>query len=119
VNQFKALAVGGMPNHVHVLLSLPATMTIAKALQLIKGGSSKWINDHLERRSFVWQDAYAGFSIGISQVENTVRYINDQERHHKRMTIDEELSAHVGATWNQTAGLKSLWFQPSPKEDFV
>lgn len=92
VNQFKTLAVGGMPNHVHVLLSLPATMTIAKALQLIKGGSSKWINDHLERRSFVWQDAYAAFSIGISQVENTVRYINDQERHHKRMTIDEELA---------------------------
>jgi len=91
MNQFKVLAAGGMPDHAHVLLSLPATIPIAKAVQLIKGGSSKWINDHLERRSFAWQDGYAGFSIGISQVENTVRYIDNQERHHKRMTVDEEL----------------------------
>lgn len=92
LNKFKALAVGGMPDHAHILLSLPPTMPIAKALQLIKGGSSKWINDHLPRRSFAWQDAYAAFSIGISQVENTVRYINNQERHHKRMSAADELA---------------------------
>jgi putative transposase len=92
MNHFKALAVGGMPDHAHILLSLPATMPIAKAVQLIKGGSSLWINDHLPRRSFAWQDAYAAFSIGISQVEKTVRYIDNQERHHKRMTADEELA---------------------------
>jgi putative transposase len=91
MNQFKALAVGGMPDHAHVLVSLPATMPIAKAVQLIKGGSSKWINDHLKRRSFAWQDGYSAFSIGISQIENTIRYIDNQERHHKRMTSDEEL----------------------------
>ena len=67
-------------------------MTVAKAIQLIKGGSSKWINDHLDRRTFAWQDGYAAFSIGISQVENTIRYINNQERHHKRMTAGEELA---------------------------
>ena len=59
---------------------------------MIKGGSSKWINDHLERRAFAWQDGYAAFTIGISQVEATVRYINNQERHHKRMTAAEELA---------------------------
>jgi REP element-mobilizing transposase RayT len=91
MNHFKALAVGGMPDHAHVLVSLPPTIPIAKAVQLIKGGSSKWINDHLKRRSFAWQDAYAAFSIGISQVEKTVRYINSQERHHKRMTAADEL----------------------------
>ena len=91
MNRFKALAGGGMPDHAHVLVSLPATMPIAKAIQLIKGGSSKWINDHLKRRSFAWQDGYSAFSIGISQVENTVRYIDNQERHHKRITADEEL----------------------------
>jgi Transposase and inactivated derivatives len=47
-NKFKALAVGGMPDHCHALLSLPTTMSVAKAVQLIKGGSSKWINDHLD-----------------------------------------------------------------------
>jgi putative transposase len=92
MNKFKALAVGGMPDHAHLLLSLPTMMLIPKAIQLIKGGSSKWINDHLERRPFAWQDGYAIFSIGISQVENTVRYINNQEKHHRRMTAAEELA---------------------------
>jgi putative transposase len=76
MNKFKALAVGGMPDHAHLLLSLPMTMPPPKAIQLIKGGSSKWINDHLERRTFAWQDGYAAFTIGISQVQATVRYIN-------------------------------------------
>ena len=90
MNRFKALAVGGMQDHAHVLLSLPTTIAIPKAIQLIKGGSSKWINDHLRGRPFAWQDGYAVFSIGISQAEATVRYINNQERHHKRMTAEEE-----------------------------
>src|SRR5262245_55479937 len=51
-NLFKAVAVGGMSDHAHALLSLPTTMPVAKAVQLIKGGSSKWINDHLKRRTF-------------------------------------------------------------------
>jgi len=89
-NNFKALAVGGMPDHVHVLLSLPATLLVAKAVQLIKGGSSKWLNDHLPRRSFAWQDAYGVFTIGISQVKATVRYINTQEQHHARISFAEE-----------------------------
>jgi len=89
-NKFKALAVGGMQDHIHVLLSLPATMLVAKAVQLIKGGSSKWLNDHLLSRSFAWQDAYGVFSIGISQVKDTIRYINTQEQHHAKLTFAEE-----------------------------
>jgi putative transposase len=89
-NKFKALAIGGMPDHAHLLLSLPTTMTHFKAIQLIKGGSSKWINDHLKRRTFDWQDGYGAFTIGISQIDATVRYINNQERHHRRMTSAEE-----------------------------
>jgi putative transposase len=89
-NQFKTLAVGGMPDHGHALLSLPATLTVAKALQLIKGGSSKWMNDQTPSRNFAWQDSYGAFSIGISQVESTVRYINAQERHHARVSFGDE-----------------------------
>ena len=48
-NRMKALAIGGTPDHVHALLSLPATMSFAKAVQLIKGGSSKWIHDTLAK----------------------------------------------------------------------
>ena len=89
-NEFKALAVGGMLDHVHALLSLPATFQISKAVQLIKGGSSKWLNDHLPRRSFAWQDSYGVFSIGISQMKDTVRYINTQEQHHAKFSFEEE-----------------------------
>jgi REP element-mobilizing transposase RayT len=45
-NGMKAIAVGGTANHAHVLLSIPATITVAKAAQLLKGGSSKWMNEH-------------------------------------------------------------------------
>jgi len=106
LNRFKALAVGGMPDHAHVLLSLPTTIPMPKAIQLIKGGSSKWINDHLPGRTFAWQDGYAIFTIGISQVENTVRYINNQERHHRRMTAQEELERMLAR--------HCIRFQPSP-----
>jgi len=60
-------------------------------VQLIKGGSSKWINDHLPRRKFAWQDGYGAFTIGISQLQTTIRYIDNQERHHARMSFDDEL----------------------------
>lgn len=91
MNRFKALAVGGMRDHAHALLSLPTTMAVAKAVQLIKGGSSKWINDHLEDRSFDWQDGYGAFTIGISQLQTTIRYIENQEKHHSRMSFEQEL----------------------------
>lgn len=89
-NHFKALAVGGITDHVHALLSIPAPLAVAKAVQLIKGGSSKWINDHARSRSFAWQDSYGVFSIGISQVDETVRYIKTQEEHHAKLTFAQE-----------------------------
>ena len=91
MHKFKAIAVGGTRDHAHLLLSLSTTMSVAKAMQLIKGGSSLWINDHLRDRSFDWQDGYAAFSVGISQLQTTIRYIDNQEKHHTRMTFDEEL----------------------------
>ena len=71
-NGFKLLAAGGTDNHVHLLISLPATLPLAKAVQLLKGGSSKWMND--SGASFGWQEGYAAFSVGISQVNATVAY---------------------------------------------
>src|SRR6201996_8498187 len=90
LNQFKALAVGGMLDHAHVLVSLPTSMPVAKAVQLIKGGSSKWLNDHLGQRSFAWQDGYGAFTIGISQLQDTIRYIDNQEKRHAKMSFAQE-----------------------------
>ena len=95
-NNMKALAIGGVEDHVHLLLSLPSTMDIAKAVQLIKGGSSKWIHEaFVEYREFGWQEGYGAFSIGISQVEETVRYIENQAEHHRHRTFQEEFIAFL------------------------
>jgi REP element-mobilizing transposase RayT len=95
-NDCKPLAIGGVEDHVHILLSLPSTMAIAKALQLIKGGSSKWIHETFpSSRDFAWQQGYGAFSIGVSQIENTVRYIANQREHHLRVTFQDEFIAFL------------------------
>jgi len=90
-NQMKAVEVGGVADHVHMLLSLPATMPVSKALQLLKGGSSKWIHDTFpEQREFAWQTEYAAFSVSLSQLDKAVAYVRGQEAHHRKMTFQEE-----------------------------
>jgi putative transposase len=90
-NGMKALAVGGTADHVHTLLSLPATLSVAKAIQLIKGGSSKWVHDQWPRyRRFAWQDGYGAFSISASQMKSVISYIDGQKEHHRKKTFEEE-----------------------------
>ena len=90
-NGMRALAVGGIEDHVHVLLSLPANMSVSKAVQLIKGGSSKWVHETFPmRRTFAWQEGYGAFSVSVSHVDATVAYILAQEEHHKKRTFEEE-----------------------------
>ncbi len=87
----KALAIGGIGDHVHILLSLPSTLAISKAIQLIKGNSSKWMHATFPHMShFVWQEGYGAFSIGVSQIDATVVYIQNQPSHHRRKTFQEE-----------------------------
>jgi REP element-mobilizing transposase RayT len=90
-NKIPALEIGGVDNHVHLLLSVPSTVTVAKALQLIKGGSSKWIHDTFtEHKHFSWQEGYGAFSVSISQIQETIAYIKRQEEHHQRKSFKEE-----------------------------
>lgn len=88
-NGVKALAVGGTANHAHMLLSIPPTIPVAKAVQLIKAGSSKWLRENGGKR-FAWQEAYGAFSVGASQVPATIAYINTQAKHHSRRGFEEE-----------------------------
>ena len=93
-NKMKAIEVGGVEDHVHILLSIPATMSISKALQLIKGGSSKWVHETFpEHREFAWQEKYGAFSVSESRVESVVEYIKGQAEHHRKMTFQEEFVA--------------------------
>ena len=97
-NGMAAIAVGGVADHVHILLSLPRTNSVAKAVQLLKGGSSKWLNDNFTGPGqFAWQEGYGAFSIGISQREKTVAYIKSQADHHKRITFAEEFAKFLVA----------------------
>ena len=90
-NKMKAMAIGGTIDHLHTLLSLPSTMSFAKAVQLIKGGSSKWIHDTFrEHRKFAWQEGYGAFSVSSSQVEKTIAYIHRQKEHHRRRSFKDE-----------------------------
>jgi putative transposase len=87
----KALAVGGAADHVHALISLPATLAVSKALQLLKGNSSKWIHETFPNlHSFEWQQGYGAFSIAISGVDATVAYIRTQAEHHRKRSFREE-----------------------------
>jgi putative transposase len=93
-NKMKAIGIGGVENHVHLLLSLPSTLSVAKALQLIKGGSSKWVHETFpQHRLFGWQEKYGAFSVSVSQLDNTLKYIQGQEEHHRKMTFQEEFLA--------------------------
>ncbi|HEY3900395.1 MAG TPA: IS200/IS605 family transposase [Chthoniobacter sp.] len=95
-NDMRALAVGGMPDHVHMLLSMPATLAVAKAIQLLKGNSSKWLHETFpETRNSSWQEGYGAFSIGVSGIEDTVRYIHTQEEHHRVRSFREELESFL------------------------
>jgi len=90
-NRIKPLAIGGTSDHLHALLSLPGMMSFSKAVQLIKGGSSKWINDTFPgKKKFEWQEGYGAFSVSVSQVPKTIAYINNQKEHHRKKTFQEE-----------------------------
>ena len=97
-NGIPALAVGGAADHVHLLLSLPRTVSVAKAVQLVKAGSSKWLHESFPRlRNFAWQEGYGAFSIGVSQQGATVKYIEGQAEHHKRISSQEEFKKFLAA----------------------
>jgi REP element-mobilizing transposase RayT len=95
-NKATTLAIGGVADHVHVLLSLPATLTISKAIQLLKGNSSKWLHEEFQAlRSFSWQEGYGAFTIGMSGVADTKNYIATQQEHHKKKTFQEEFHSFL------------------------
>ncbi len=90
-NEMKALAVGGTDDHVHMLVSLPSTLSTAKAVHLLKGGSSKWTHETFAAMNkFAWQEGYGAFSIAVSGIDDTIAYINRQEEHHHTRTFEEE-----------------------------
>ena len=90
-NNMHALRIGGIENHVHLLIEIPKTLAIAEAIQRLKGGSSSWINDEkLTSTHFNWQDGYSAFTVSPSAIPDVVKYIANQREHHRHKTFEEE-----------------------------
>jgi putative transposase len=86
--------VGGVEDHVHVALLLARNTTVAKVVETMKVASSKWIKSKRpEFEKFAWQTGYAAFSVGPSDREALLRYIDGQEAHHKRRDFQAEMRA--------------------------
>ncbi len=91
-NDIFVIAIDGYLEHLHLLVDLPPTKSVAEAINLIKGESSHWINQNdLFPGKFAWQVRYSAFSVSASQKERVAEYIRNQEAHHRRKTFQEEL----------------------------
>ena len=86
------LKIGGTADHVHVLCSIGRTQAVADAVRDLKANSSRWLREEFpEMAGFAWQEGYAAFSIGVSGIERSVRYIEGQEERHRGLGFQEEL----------------------------
>jgi putative transposase len=86
--------VGGMPDHVHLLAKFKPRAALAEMLRLVKGSSSKWVNEEkIKARKFGWQDGYGAFSVSESQVDAVREYIRTQETHHRGLSYQDEFRA--------------------------
>ncbi len=84
-------AIGGMEDHIHLLIQVPPSLALATAVNSIKSNSSRWANE--EGHPLAWQEGYAAFSVSASIAPSVVRYISKQEVHHRKMNFDTEFLA--------------------------
>jgi putative transposase len=90
-NGHKLIAVNGIPDHLHVFIGMKPNQALSDLMQDIKGDSSKWINERgFVKGKFEWQSGFGAFSYSISQIDAVVKYILNQESHHKRKTFIQE-----------------------------
>src|SRR4051794_13592123 len=89
-----ALVIGGVDDHVHALFLLSKNHPLIKVVEEVKKGSSKWMKANGPRNpDFGWQAGYAAFSVSPSNVEAVRHYVATQERHHARVTFQDEVRA--------------------------
>jgi putative transposase len=81
-------AIGGVEDHIHLLLQFPATIAVAEAVKKIKANTSSWMSDEIGK--FSWQEGYGAFSVSKSNMAAVQRYVQNQEKHHRRMTFEDE-----------------------------
>ncbi|HZQ91317.1 MAG TPA: IS200/IS605 family transposase [Terriglobales bacterium] len=85
------VAINGMPDHVHLLISLRPDVSASEAVRVLKSNSSKWAHEELGQPRFAWQLGFSAFSVSKSNVAAVAKYIAEQEEHHQKMTFQHEL----------------------------
>jgi REP element-mobilizing transposase RayT len=90
------VAAGGMPDHVHLLVSLNKQTAVADAVRDIKSNSSRWIHDTFPKmRGFAWQAGYGAFAVSYSNISRVKKYIAEQAEHHRVRSFQEEFLAYL------------------------
>ena len=88
------ICAGGMPDHLHVLVSLSSTMSISQCANVLKSNSSAWVHEEITgKRNFRWQSGYGAFTVSKSSEDKVIRYIKNQKEHHRRQTFEVEFVA--------------------------
>ena len=82
--------IGGIEDHVHLLIGLKATHCLADVLREIKKGSSEWVHNELSKKMFSWQPGYAAFTVSPTSILSVSKYIENQEEHHKKKSFQTE-----------------------------
>jgi putative transposase len=83
--------VGGVADHVHLLVGLKATHCLADVLRELKKSSSVWVHEQIGERGFAWQEGYAAFTVSATARAAVREYVANQEEHHRKKTYREEL----------------------------
>ena len=92
----KAYGINGTADHIHLLVSLPPTIALSDAMKIVKANSSRWISEKWStRKAFGWQTGYGAFSVSRSNVPDVLKYIANQEEHHRKITFKEEFIAFL------------------------
>ena len=104
------LAIGGVEDHLHLLLSLPSNISLGEAVKKLKANSSRWMKEECGLGKFSWQVGYSAFSVGLGAVEPTLHYIASQGEHHKRRDFRAEMEQMLQQHGVELSAVS--WFDP-------
>jgi putative transposase len=112
VRKHKMLQINSMPDHIHIFIGMRPDQSVLSLMQVVKAESSKWIKaQKFCSYPFAWQEGYGAFSYAKSQVDNVIRYIQNQELHHRKETFLDEYKKLLTAfeiEWDEKYIFKEL-----------
>lgn len=113
-------AVGGVADHVHLLIGIRATHRLADVTRDVKRTSSAWVHETIGDKSFAWQDGYGAFWVSVSLIDRVKRYIENQEEHHRKKTFEDEYVVFLkSSAWNTTNAICGEFPRPAGADVWI